>query len=199
MINKRNSYNFIKNSNLKMPKSFFSLKQFDYVFPVIKKNIKGSASEGIKIIRNKEELKNFNPSTQMLQKIVRGIEYGIDILNDFSGKFVHCCIKKKIAMRAGETDKAVIVNSKKLVKLSKIISNLLKHIGLLDLDLILTKNGKIFLLDFNLRFGGGYPFTHQSGCNYLKLIIDMYLGKKLNYNFKNKYKTFMKGVSIQSY
>ena len=31
----------------------------------------------------------------MLQKFIVGDEYGVDILNDFSGKFVHCCIKKK--------------------------------------------------------------------------------------------------------
>ena len=71
--------------------------------------------------------------------------------------------------------------------------------GLADIDLILTKNGEVYFLDFNLRFGGGYPFTHLSGCNYLKLIIDMYLGKKLNTKFNRANQTFMKGINIQSF
>ena len=199
MIDKKKSYYFFKQSSIKMPKTFFNLKKFDNKFPIIKKQVKGSASDNMEIIENKNQLKNFNPTKQMLQKFIVGDEYGVDILNDFSGKFVHCCIKKKISMRAGETDKAKIVNSKKIFYLSKVASNFLKHIGPADVDLILTSSGKVYFLDVNLRFGGGYPFTHLSGCNYLKLIIDMYLGKKLNLKFRNSNKTFMKGISIYSF
>ena len=198
-IDKKKTFCHFANSKIKMPKTFFNLKNFNYIFPVIKKPIKGSASENIQIIRNKRELKNFNSSTQILQKFIHGDEYGVDILNDFSGNFVHCCIKKKISMRAGETDKAKIIYSKKILSLSKTVSNFLKHVGLADIDLILTKNGEVYFLDFNLRFGGGYPFTHLSGCNYLKLIIDMYLGKKLNTKFNRANQTFMKGINIQSF
>ena len=113
-----------------MPKTFFNLKKFDNKFPIIKKQVKGSASDNMEIIENKNQLKNFNPTKQMLQKFIVGDEYGVDILNDFSGKFVHCCIKK-ISMRAGETDKAKIVNSKKIFYLSKVASNFLNTLGLL--------------------------------------------------------------------
>ena len=76
-----------------MPKTFFNLKKFDNKFPIIKKQVKGIASDNMEIIENKNQLKNFNPTKQMLQKFIVGDEYGVDILNDFSGKFVHCCIK----------------------------------------------------------------------------------------------------------
>ena len=49
-------------------------------------------------------------------------------------------------MRAGETDKAKIVNSKKIFYLSKVVSNFLKHIGPADVDLILTSSGKVYFL-----------------------------------------------------
>ena len=34
----------------------------------------------------------------------------LDILNDFDGRFVSYCLKKKIEMRSGETDKAITVS-----------------------------------------------------------------------------------------
>ena len=54
----------------------------------------------------------------------------------------------------------------------------------------------IFIIDINPRFGGGYPFTHLSGHNYLKAIIAMYLGndyelKKIGKNIKAS-----KGIKI---
>ena len=38
------------------------------------------------------------------QEKITGTEFGLDILNDFKGNFVSYCLKKKIEMRAGETD-----------------------------------------------------------------------------------------------
>ena len=52
------------------------------------------------------------------------------------------------------------------------LSKKIGHIGNLDIDFIETEEGEIFVIDFNPRFGGGYPFTHLSGANYLKFIID---------------------------
>ena len=54
----------------------------------------------------------------------------------------------------------------------------------------------IFCIDFNPRFGGGYPITHLSGMNYIKTIIDLYLGKKISLP-KIPDKIFVsKGISV---
>ena len=72
-----------------------------------------------------------------------GKEYNLDILNDFHGNYLDSCAKIKLSMRAGETDKAKIVNNPKLILIAKKISKDLRHIGNLDCDLIIDKKGKV--------------------------------------------------------
>ena len=70
-----------------------------------------------------------------------------------SGNYVHHCTRKKILIRSGDTDKAIIVHHKVFEDFAKKLSSFLKHIGIVDVDFIL-KNKKIFILDINLRIGG---------------------------------------------
>mgnify|MGYP001383156387 CR=1 FL=1 len=67
---------------------------------------------------------------------------------------------------------------KSYIDLAKRISNSFRHIGNLDCDAIKDNRGNLYWIDFNPRFGGGYPFTHLSGYNFLKAIIDSKLKKK---------------------
>ena len=59
----------------------------------------------------------------------------------------------------------------------------------------MDNNNNIFFIDFNLRFGGGYPFTHEAGSNYLKAIIDNYMNKKI-YIKNPRNITGYKGIEI---
>ena len=102
-------------------------------------------------------------------------------------------------MRAGETDKAEVVILPEYTKIAKEISSKLGHIGNLDVDFIKTDSGQIFFIDFNPRFGGGYPFSHSAGCNYLKAIVDMKIGKELTLPDKPKVIVGMKGININFY
>ena len=68
----------------------------------------------------------------------------------------------------------------------------------MDCDVIL-KNNKIYILDLNPRFGGGYPFTHLAGLNYISAILEMAFDKKIKI-FKNpKLITGFKGICLTSF
>ena len=69
-------------------------------------------------------------------------------------------------MRAGETDRSLVVNDKKIKNFSEKLIKIFNHFGNVDCDIIKDKNGKLFLIDINPRFGGGYPATHLSGMNF---------------------------------
>lgn len=81
-------------------------------------------------------------------------------------------------MRAGETDCAETINSKELINYGEKVSNTLKHIANLDVDLFLVKN-KPYILEMNARFGGGYPFSHLAGANLPKAIIEWVKNKNI--------------------
>ena len=82
-------------------------------------------------------------------------------------------------MRAGDTDRAIIVNPKRSKNFAKTISKNLRHVGNPDVDFLLIKE-KTYVLDLNPRFGGGYPFTHEYGYNYIEKIFNLLNNKKLN-------------------
>ncbi|MDA9550059.1 ATP-grasp domain-containing protein [Oceanospirillaceae bacterium] len=162
----------------------------------IRKKIIGSGSVDMAIIKNYDDLRGFSEGTDILQEFISGHEYGVDILNDFDGKFIHCVAKLKIDMRAGETDKSRVIENKRISDLAENISGVLKHVGNMDIDIIEDAHGKLWVIDLNPRFGGGYPATHMSGGNYLKLILDMHLGKEIVRPKRIESLTMMKGISV---
>lgn len=187
---------FCLNNKIKTPKILSKkiLKRYIKTNFVIKKKISGSSSDGLKILKKNSKIE-FNKKF-FFQEYIKGSELHFDILNDFHGKFLDACIKKKISMRAGETDVAMIVNKKKYLNLAKYISSKTKHIGNLDCDAIEDKKKNIYFFDFNLRFGGGYAFTHSAGYNYLKSLIFLMKGKKIKLNSRKQKMIFSKGISV---
>ena len=184
----------IKNS-INTPKIFLK-KNSVKKFPVIIKERKGSGSKYIQICKNnKFELINRN---LIIQEFIKGTEYNIDIFNDKFGNFLSCCVKKKYLMRSGETDKCQIVKNKLLENFSLILSKTFRHIGNLDCDIILTNKKKVYLIDANPRFGGGYPFTHVAGLNYLRALIQNFKNKKVSIRKKPRLIFGMKGIEIKS-
>lgn len=106
----------------------------------------------------------------IIQEKLSGQEYGLDVINNLNGSYRNTIVKKKIAMRAGETDCAETINDYNLISLGEKIANTLHHIANLDVDVFLC-NDKAFILEMNARFGGGYPFSHMAGVDLPKAIV----------------------------
>ena len=113
------------------------------------------------------------------QECLRGQEYGVDIINDLNGNLQNVIIKRKIAMRAGETDIAEIVDVPVIRKECENLGRLTRHIGNMDVDMFLVDD-KPYILEMNARFGGGYPFSHMAGCNLPKAIVCWVKGEQIS-------------------
>ena len=152
-------------------------------WPVMVKPRKGSASMFTNCCHNESELKLAfqNCPRPVIQEFASGEEYGYDIFCDGDFKPVSVFCKRKIAMRAGETDKAVSVNDKKFMDLGVKIAQAFPVFGPADADVKIGKNGPM-LLEVNPRFGGGYPCSHLCGADFPAKLIAICKGQKLSSN-----------------
>ncbi|CEN35926.1 ATP-grasp domain-containing protein [Capnocytophaga cynodegmi] len=193
---------FLNSIGLKSPKTFINLNEAKKAidegslsFPLVIKPRWGSASIGIHFPENLEELdlvyqlqtiqlkktilaEASNEDIDhaiLIQEKIQGTEYGMDILNDFQGNYIGTFVRKKLSMRAGETDKAISVIDERFNQVGKIIGENLKHIGNLDCD-VFECDGKLYILELNPRFGGGYPFSHEAGSNTAAAYIEWLKG-----------------------
>ncbi len=136
-------------------------------YPVFVKPVKGSASININKVYGKKEIEVLFDlyDDLMIQEYMDGTEYGADVYVDMvSGKCTSIFIKKKIKMRAGETDKSVSVKDEKLFGLIQGFAETCGFCGMIDIDIF--KIGEVYYIsEVNPRFGGGYPHAYECGVN----------------------------------
>ncbi|MHC5213313.1 MAG: ATP-grasp domain-containing protein [Planctomycetota bacterium] len=178
---------FAKGNGLQAPQTFIDLAlASDQLvagaldWPVMVKPRKGSASRNITICHDKLQLEAAFEATDepMIQEILEGPEYGYDLFGDTDFKPISVYCKEKLAMRAGETDKAVSTANPPLIEFGQSLLESMKLLGPADVDVILTDDGPK-LLEINPRFGGGYPCAHMAGADFCKKIIAMHKGQAL--------------------
>lgn len=194
--NKRLTFEFCRTVKLPTPNSWFCAETYVGPFPVMQKHIFGSGSSGIRRIEARGDLEGFVPGRDMLQQLIDGEEFGLDVLNDLDGNGIAVCVKKKLLMRFGETDKAEITEDEELLALGWQISAVFRHIGNLDCDVLRDADGKLYCIDFNPRFGGGYPATHLAGFNYLRILLNLVQNQPFTIPDYPKRITVMKGISL---
>jgi carbamoyl-phosphate synthase large subunit len=95
-----------------------------------------------------------------IQELLPGSEYGLDIINDLDGNYQTTIMKKKLAMRSGETDGAITVNEPILPALGERLGKTCKHPANIDVD-VFFDGSEAYILEINPRFGGGYPYGEK--------------------------------------
>lgn len=180
-FNKWEMYKYLCNNGFKTAKSYIDILDFkkDYIdgtidFPVFIKPIQGSASIGIQKVEDMETLEFLYEKNSgfMIQEFLNGQEIGADCYIDLmSKKVVSIFLKKKLAMRAGETDKSVSFKEKRLFKLVELFIQTSGFLGQIDIDIFEIDN-EYYISEVNPRFGGGYPFAYECGSNHIKMILN---------------------------
>lgn len=156
-------------------------------FPLIVKPRKGSASIGINKVETVEELSLFQNQSKdiIFQPFIEGEEFGIDCYIDLiTNETTNIFIKRKITMRAGETDKSIAIKDFALKELINKLMHTLKPVGPIDIDCFKTRDGYI-ISEVNPRFGGGYIHAHEMGQNFVENIINNLLGQPNRINDGN--------------
>lgn len=198
---------WIESLGLKSPKTYVRLADAKAAiasgkicFPLFLKPRWGSGSIGLETVEDMEELEivyglllkkikktilataSVGDEYILIQEKLTGKEYGLDVMNDLNGNHVAVSVKQKLAMRAGETDKAITVDLPEVRDMGAIIGRNLHHIGNLDVDVMQRDNGDYCVLELNPRFGGGFPFSYEAGVNLPKAIMMWLRGDKIPTN-----------------
>ena len=196
---------WVESLGLTAPKTYVRLEDCkkaleagEIAFPLFMKPRWGSGSIGLESIADLEELDIYygllmkkikktilatasvGDEYIMIQEKLTGSEFGLDIMNDLDGKNIGVSVKQKLAMRAGETDKAVTVDLPEVREMGRKIGEALGHIGNLDVDIMQRADGAYCVLELNPRFGGGFPFSYEAGVNFPKALIQMIKGESFD-------------------
>lgn len=153
-------------------------------YPVFVKPVRGSASIAINKVTDKEtiDLLFAHDDNLMIQEFLDGQEIGADVYIDMiSGEVVSIFTKKKLKMRAGETDKAVSFKDEKLFLLIERFVAKAGYRGQIDID-IFDIDGEYYISEVNPRFGGGYPHAYECGVDHMKSIIENLNGRATQRN-----------------
>lgn len=185
-LDKYEMYKWLLEHGYKCAKSYIDLDKFkqavddgNVTYPVFVKPACGSASISISKAAN-EEVAEFlykNGEGMMIQEFLKGQEIGADVYIDMiTGDVVSIFTKKKLVMRAGETDKAVSFKDEMLFELIERFVKESGYRGQIDID-IFEIDGVYYISEVNPRFGGGYPHAYECGCDHMKLIVNNLEGK----------------------
>jgi carbamoyl-phosphate synthase large subunit len=169
-------------------------------FPVILKPRWGMASMGIYIADDEDELrvlykKSCNDIFKsylkyeseitkeqpvIIQELLVGKEYGIDVINDLDLNYFDSLAKEKVRMRAGETDLGLTVSNKPFDKIARVLAREINHKGILSVDAFIV-NDKVFITEMNCRISGHYPISHAVGFDFTHLLKSWLNNTELDY------------------
>lgn len=200
------TYLFLTEQNIATPRTYLSLTDAlddlgngKIEFPVIVKPRWGMGSLSVFKADSSEELEFFYhyairqieksylnilsrddlANSVLVQEFIPGKEYGLDVFNNLKGEHIQTVAKQKLAMRSGETDMSKVIQHEQLNQIGENLSQVLRHRGNLDVDVLENSAGELFVLEMNARFGGGYPFSHLAGANFPRALVDMAMDKDI--------------------
>ena len=197
-------YYWLKEHGYACARSYLDRKKFNadveagkITYPVFVKPVCGSASIAIQKVFDKDTVEFLcsRDSRLMIQEFLEGQEIGADCYVDMiSGKVISIFTKKKLLMRAGETDKAISFKDEKLFAY---IERFLLESGFqgpVDID-IFEINGEFYISEVNPRFGGGYPHAYAAGVDHMRLIVENLSGRENRRNIGS----YHEGVVMMKY
>ena len=201
-LDKWATFEYVRQMGWSAPVSFISLEAAKEAletglmqFPVILKPRRGQGSVGIEVARDRYELEAHHrlllakvarmesngimaeAEPLIIQQYLSGEGYDLEVVNDLDGRYVSVLAKKKLSSRAGECELAQTVEEQRLTDLGSDIGSRMGHLGVLDVDVI-AQDGILYVLEFNPRFGGCYPFSHMAGANLPAAYVAWAIGRE---------------------
>ncbi len=149
------------------------------VFPCFAKPLSGSGSIGARKLNSAKELAahSANHDDLILQPVVDGQEFTIDIYKSRSGEVKSIVPRQRLRVRAGEIEQGITVDDPALIQAARDLAEALDGLwGVFCAQCRRTPEGEILFYEVNPRFGGGAPLSIAAGANLPLYLIQDVLG-----------------------
>jgi carbamoyl-phosphate synthase large subunit len=156
-------------------------------YPVMVKPRRGSGARSIHPAADREEMEFFVRYVQkdepvMVQRLMGGPEFSIDILCDLDGRCLNAIPRTMIESRGGESIKGTVIDDRELVELGRAVGEALPVRGPCTVQAFRDPEIGLGITDVNTRFGGAFPapmFAALPGRSYPELIVRMARGESV--------------------
>lgn len=178
---KRLTNSFFEKNGFLVPKT---IDRNNPAFPLFIKPYNGSNSNELYFIPEEKFLTKYmveNENLMFLEYLPKAEydEYTVDCYYDQHHQ-VQCIVPRiRLQVRGGEVSKSVTVKNEIVQFIHQNLGTMEGAIGCQTIQLFYGKqNKKIYGIEINPRFGGGFPLSYLAGANYPKWLIKEYLLKE---------------------
>jgi carbamoyl-phosphate synthase large subunit len=154
-------------------------------YPVMVKPRRGSGARSIHAAADREEMEFFVRYVKepvMVQRLMRGPEFSIDILGDLDGRCLNAIPRTMIESRGGESIKGTVIHDQELIELGRDVAEALGVRGPCTVQAFRDAEIGLGITDVNTRFGGAFPapmYAALPGRTYPELIVRMARGEQV--------------------
>jgi carbamoyl-phosphate synthase large subunit len=150
-----------------------------FPFPLVVKPRFGSASIGLHVVRNRDQLAVLEGDDALVQTFAPGQEYTVSALVDREGRSVCTVPRRRIEVRAGEVSKGQTVRMPALQELvRRITEGLPGAYAALNVQVFVERtSAEMNVIEINPRFGGGDPLAYEAGADFPRWLMEEILGR----------------------
>ena len=154
-------------------------------YPVMVKPRQGSGARSIHPAADREEkdfFVRYIKEPVMVQRLMDGPEFSIDLLCDLDGRCLNAIPRTMIESRGGESIKGTVIADPELVALGARVGEALGVRGPCTVQAFRDREIGLGITDVNTRFGGAFPapmYAARPGHTYPELIVRMAMGERI--------------------
>jgi carbamoyl-phosphate synthase large subunit len=152
-------------------------------YPVMVKPRQGSGARSIHPAADRDEMEFFIRYVKepvMVQRLMQGPEFSIDLLSDLDGRCLNAIPRTMIESRGGESIKGTVIHDEELIDLGRRVVEALGVRGPCTVQAFRDAEIGLGITDVNTRFGGAFPapmYAALPGRTYPELIVKMARGE----------------------
>ena len=152
-------------------------------YPVMVKPRWGSGARSIHPAADRREMEFFVDYVKepvMVQRLMGGPEFSIDLLCDLDGRCLNAIPRTMIESRGGESIKGTVVHDEELIDLGRRVGEAIGVRGPCTVQAFRDPEIGLGITDVNTRFGGAFPapmYAALPGRTYPELIVRMARGE----------------------